>query len=1835
MAITVLQEKESQNISVFVRVRPPAAAAEPADWEFKQRSICHVRNGCKKDYVLDNVFSENCDTNDVYQQTTQPLVKTVLEGFSCTVFAYGQTNSGKTFTMRGSGSEGGIVGRAIHDLFIKMAQHPDRQFCLRASYMEIYNEEVNDLLNPEKRNLNVKVDQDSGVMVAGLSEVLVYSMEDVMRLLSVGDSRKHIGETKMNDKSSRSHSIFKMVVESTPMEGEANQENGSATDSGSFAVKIGVLNMVDLAGSERITKTGAEGSRLKEGVNINKSLLTLGLVIKNLSEGASQAGRHIPYRDSKLTRILQPSLGGNAKTAIICMITPDVSHVDESHNTLEFATRAKKVVNEVAAVETMTSAALLKRQANEIEKLKAQLCQDGSENVAKQVQELQQKLLDMEKAMEIKAATIEVVTKEKEFFEKRNMDLSAASKRAAQKRARARRETIAHFGPAVDDADGAGSPCSGATRDSDMSGEPVNPGESGVVGACAGNTALLPVIGEEDAVSGVTELQADDDPDVTRQRKLSRGAASPHRGSAGAPSGGGHDSARMSAGGAAAPQRAAVAQEPFAEELRGVVSRLKAQLAERDAALAERDAALLAAQAQVETEKSNAASELEKMRLTLMREQYERRRLTACEEETVEAVSALQQQLDEAGEEAALLRKELSTARSSIAELEEERSADAREAAAHLREAQEELAKAESAVEKAHIDIKLLQERDRQRLMEVDSLAHEAKALREEREAALRGAASAGQGSARIAEELRDCQDEVERLKSHVSDLESRKRPPLYQRKQEEELKAANDHATECEARTTTAEAALKVAQDELAVVTTELAELRTEAGRAAARHTEQMDELRVNWQYDVSEAKSKAAKVEAEMAVQIEDLQEKADHFSAFAEELEAKLNADTAAMQAKIAEVKQTLAERQAELLAERQVVGQWEEALSQTTAVVAKLEEEAAAQEKALEAANQAKEAIQAAAAEDKAAIVASHEAAVQEATQQHQAAVAKLSATLASAVAEHEAALAAAKQTAAQAQEAAEAEHAAALAAKIKEMEALGAHAHKLQEKLDESPAAFKALTELKELRVKYKQEVSSLHSQLKAANVSNKGGDKAKQLLQREFEKLQKKQVDTESKLRSMTAEKQQLTSDKASQERKIKQLEMQVSKSSKDVEKKEATVMKKLEASQEALNKAKEDFGKLEAKFFKARDDNGRLTAAQGVLEGRLAAIDAELKESQRVCSEEEEHLAEVQKQYMELEEEHEELQAKCKEAVKNGEVLDADRAALSEQLATVQAAASASAKLVEELQALAKGTQQKLDNEKAQHKLAREDLSTQVEAREQEVAKLKAKMAEMVDDMAVTDEMARSLLGERDAAQDEAQAVHSRAEDAEAELETVRQRLAEANDALAAHDAELHARNADVDAREREIRNLRREVEGLEAQLTALQGSRGEQEREAEAARAAAVAELREVREELHKAQQRAAHEAAAAAEVAATLRDARSAASRADAARETLAVQAVSQKEEIKALTQDVQTLEQKLASAKSAETGLRSREDIARKSEAQARLSADRNADTAATLQDELSRARSELTNVRMELQELKLSARTAGQARPVGDGATGDATQDEVRQLREMAATLQTRLDEAAERQGVATVELQSAQRSAEQAAATAAAMREAAEAAEKRAADLEEKLQAALVAAADAAEEGAEEEVITELKQEIMDMEAAAELLQEELRQRKKAEAAHREQVAGLQAAQQEAVAQAHAAMGKAQQLEVAAEAAQAQAVKAVADHTEFMSIYKMQKQYSRRLECVQETLHKELHKRFGVPEDEVKTLLAWLQDEYNRRFHARQLQKQKRAAEQAAAQAAV
>ncbi|KAI9029281.1 P-loop containing nucleoside triphosphate hydrolase protein [Hyaloraphidium curvatum] len=328
--------------------------------------------------AADKVFDEKSLNSHVYDGIARDIVMSTLDGVNGTIFAYGQTSSGKTFTMMGSGRHAGIIPMAIRDVFLYISQTPDREFLLRVSYLEIYNEVIKDLLAPENDNLKIHENPNREIFVGGLTEEIVLAPEEVMRLMSKGEANRHTGETNMNERSSRSHTIFRMVIESRERRTEGE---GASRSSYSGAVKVSSLveialrithqSLVDLAGSERVGHTGAEGIRLKEGGHINKSLLTLGTVIGKLSEGSDKV--HIPYRDSKLTRILQPSLGGNARTAIICTITMAQAFAEETVSTLKFASRAKTIRNRPEVNEVISDEALLKRYKKEIDSLKAQL----------------------------------------------------------------------------------------------------------------------------------------------------------------------------------------------------------------------------------------------------------------------------------------------------------------------------------------------------------------------------------------------------------------------------------------------------------------------------------------------------------------------------------------------------------------------------------------------------------------------------------------------------------------------------------------------------------------------------------------------------------------------------------------------------------------------------------------------------------------------------------------------------------------------------------------------------------------------------------------------------------------------------------------------------------------------------------------------------------------------------------------------------------------------------------------------------------------------------------------------------------------------------------------------------------------------------------------------------------------------------------------------------------------------------------------------------------------------------------------------------------------------
>ncbi|KAL6655574.1 hypothetical protein ACP70R_006400 [Stipagrostis hirtigluma subsp. patula] len=408
-----------ERIHVAVRSRPLSPEdARSSPWRVSGNAIALAAQPATR-FEFDRIFGEECRTAAVYEARTKHIVDSVVRGFNGTVFAYGQTNSGKTYTMRGSTNEPGIIPLAVYDLFQSIQEHMDREFLVRMSYMEIYNEEINDLLVPEHRKLQIHESIERGIYVAGLREEIVTSPEQVMDFMSFGESHRHIGETNMNLYSSRSHTIFRMVIESR--EKVDDSEAGDSCD----AVRVSVLNLVDLAGSERAVKTGAEGLRLKEGSHINRSLMTLGTVIKKLSEGVENQGGHVPYRDSKLTRILQPALGGNANTAIICNITLAQVHADETKSSLQFASRALRVTNCACVNEILTDGALLKRQRKEIEELRAKLRNSRSEHWEEEILNLRNTLLKSELEKERIALELEEEKRAKELQAKKIENLSS------------------------------------------------------------------------------------------------------------------------------------------------------------------------------------------------------------------------------------------------------------------------------------------------------------------------------------------------------------------------------------------------------------------------------------------------------------------------------------------------------------------------------------------------------------------------------------------------------------------------------------------------------------------------------------------------------------------------------------------------------------------------------------------------------------------------------------------------------------------------------------------------------------------------------------------------------------------------------------------------------------------------------------------------------------------------------------------------------------------------------------------------------------------------------------------------------------------------------------------------------------------------------------------------------------------------------------------------------------------------------------------------------------------------------------------------------------------
>ena len=364
-----MPNNNKESIKVVFRVRPLNSKEQQqgrqiATIAHEKEGVIEIQGDATKRFTFDAVFSDQSTQRQIYDVCAAPVVQSVLEGYNGTVFAYGQTGAGKTHTMEGQNepSSKGIIPNTFEHIYDHIALNSTKdRYLVRASYYEIYNEEIRDLLSQTpQRSLDLKESSDSGVFVKDLTGIVVKSVAEIDAVLQRGAKNRSVGATLMNAGSSRSHSIFSIVIECC-----------STDEDGSEHIKVGKLNLVDLAGSERQSKTGATGDRLKEATKINMSLSALGNVISALVDGKSN---HIPYRDSKLTRILQDSLGGNTKTTMVANAGPADYNYDESLSTLRYANRAKNIKNRPVINEDPKDA-MLREYQEEIARLKTRLSQ--------------------------------------------------------------------------------------------------------------------------------------------------------------------------------------------------------------------------------------------------------------------------------------------------------------------------------------------------------------------------------------------------------------------------------------------------------------------------------------------------------------------------------------------------------------------------------------------------------------------------------------------------------------------------------------------------------------------------------------------------------------------------------------------------------------------------------------------------------------------------------------------------------------------------------------------------------------------------------------------------------------------------------------------------------------------------------------------------------------------------------------------------------------------------------------------------------------------------------------------------------------------------------------------------------------------------------------------------------------------------------------------------------------------------------------------------------------------------------------------------------------------
>ncbi|KAI0697920.1 kinesin-domain-containing protein [Cytidiella melzeri] len=384
---------QEDKVLVSIRVKP---SDQPAAWEFTHNRIKldPTIGKASQDFTFDEILTGS-ENKPVYNAVARSHVCAAMDGFNAVIFAYGQTASGKTFTLSGDEDQPGIIPRAMKDIFGYIKRTPSREYLLRCSYLEIYNENIHDLLAPPSMSAAQPVQiHGTGptLALAPLREEVVTSLKSVKEVLERGEGNRRTASTDWNERSSRSHSVFRVVIESRErVVKEDSMASGRATPSGrqtpgfrpptpggarlqakgGRSVQTSVLSLIDLAGSEKAT---SDKDRTREGKYINTSLLTLGSVIGTLAENSAKGKHdHVPFRNSKLTRMLQPSLSGDARISVICTINPSKDAIAESTSTLLFAQRIKRVQLNAQKKEVIDTDALLERYRKEIEELKLRL----------------------------------------------------------------------------------------------------------------------------------------------------------------------------------------------------------------------------------------------------------------------------------------------------------------------------------------------------------------------------------------------------------------------------------------------------------------------------------------------------------------------------------------------------------------------------------------------------------------------------------------------------------------------------------------------------------------------------------------------------------------------------------------------------------------------------------------------------------------------------------------------------------------------------------------------------------------------------------------------------------------------------------------------------------------------------------------------------------------------------------------------------------------------------------------------------------------------------------------------------------------------------------------------------------------------------------------------------------------------------------------------------------------------------------------------------------------------------------------------------------------------